>query len=126
MSFCVFLCFQDLFRVIIDSKWLSHASYILFLNKIDLFQAKIKTSHLADYFPEYAGPKADYDAAKEFILNLFVDIAVEMRRTIFSHYTQATGALYVVFFLYQPHPRQNDISANSTFRWLVGSKVLLI
>ena len=46
---------RALFKTICDSEWFVHSSVILFLNKKDLFEEKIMTSHLADYFPEYEG-----------------------------------------------------------------------
>ena len=44
-----------LFVNIIRYPWFSKSSVILFLNKKDLLEEKIMTSHLADYFPEYTG-----------------------------------------------------------------------
>lgn len=45
----------SLFVNIIRYPWFSKSSVILFLNKKDLLEEKIMTSHLADYFPEYTG-----------------------------------------------------------------------
>eukprot|EP00475_Leptophrys_vorax_P009177 TRINITY_DN16046_c0_g1_i8.p1 TRINITY_DN16046_c0_g1~~TRINITY_DN16046_c0_g1_i8.p1 ORF type:complete len:178 (-),score=40.28 TRINITY_DN16046_c0_g1_i8:82-615(-) len=45
---------------------------ILLLNKMDLFQEKIKNIPLSDYFPEFCGGD-DYFAACEFILSKFLD-----------------------------------------------------
>ncbi|XP_037091748.1 G protein alpha q subunit isoform X3 [Pollicipes pollicipes] len=44
---------KALFRTIITYPWFQHSSVILFLNKKDLLEEKIMTSHLVDYFPEY-------------------------------------------------------------------------
>jgi len=44
-----------LFRTIITFPWFQNTSVILFLNKMDLFELKIMTTHLVDYFPEYDG-----------------------------------------------------------------------
>ena len=46
---------KALFQTIITYPWFQKSSIILFLNKIDLLEEKIKTSHLSDYFPEYKG-----------------------------------------------------------------------
>ena len=46
---------KALFRTIITSEWFQRASNILFLNKTDLLEEKITSSHIADYFPEYIG-----------------------------------------------------------------------
>jgi G-protein alpha subunit len=43
------------FEQICNSKWFSQTSMILFLNKIDLFQAKLRYSSLTSYFPDFKG-----------------------------------------------------------------------
>ena len=44
-----------LFESIINNRWFSETSVILFLNKKDLFEEKIGTSPLTICFPEYSG-----------------------------------------------------------------------
>lgn len=44
-----------LFDSICNSKWFMDTSIILFLNKKDLFEEKIKRSPLTICFPEYSG-----------------------------------------------------------------------
>jgi len=44
-----------LFDSICNSKWFVDTSIILFLNKKDLFEEKIKTSPLKQCFPDYTG-----------------------------------------------------------------------
>ena len=46
---------MKLFDSICNNKWFVETSIILFLNKKDLFEVKIKTSPLAVCFPEYKG-----------------------------------------------------------------------
>ena len=46
---------KALFQTILEYPWFQHSSLILFFNKKDLFEEKINTSHLKDYFPEYEG-----------------------------------------------------------------------
>src|SRR5436189_2204038 len=43
------------FEQICNSKWFSRTSMILFLNKIDLFQTKLRYSSLTSYFPDFKG-----------------------------------------------------------------------
>jgi hypothetical protein len=43
------------FEQICNSKWFTRTSMILFLNKIDLFQKKLKYSSLSTYFPDFKG-----------------------------------------------------------------------
>jgi len=44
-----------LFDSICNNKWFTDTSIILFLNKKDLFEEKIKKSPLTVCFPEYSG-----------------------------------------------------------------------
>lgn len=44
-----------LFESVINSRWFLRTSIILFLNKIDLFRAKLPRVPLEQYFPEYSG-----------------------------------------------------------------------
>ena len=46
---------KALFSTIITYPWFHSSSIILFLNKKDLLEEKIKYSDLADYFPDYDG-----------------------------------------------------------------------
>lgn len=44
-----------LFESICNSKWFVNTSMILFLNKVDLFQEKMRRSEISEYFPDYLG-----------------------------------------------------------------------
>ena len=97
-----------MFRTIITYPWFTNSSVILFLNKKDLLEEKIMHSHLVDYFPEFdglsftkpfsrlyllvlLGPKRDAQAAREFILKMYVDLNPDSDKIIYSHFTCATG-----------------------------------
>lgn len=62
-----------------------------------LFEEKIQYSDLADYFPEYDGPLHDSDAAREYILEMFVDLNEDQGKTIYSHFTCATDTENIRF-----------------------------
>ena len=103
-----------LFENIISYPWFLEASIILFLNKTDLFHEKIPKSNLARHFPAYkglfsldeyccfivtllstmsptTGPAGDPEAAKQFLLQLFLSVNPDPEnKRIFSHFTQAT------------------------------------
>ena len=62
MPLSLFFFFQNrmqeslkLFDSICNNKWFTDTSIILFLNKKDLFEEKIKKSSLTICFPEYTG-----------------------------------------------------------------------
>jgi hypothetical protein len=44
-----------LFSTILELPWFKSTSVILFLNKTDILEDKIHTSHLATYFPSFQG-----------------------------------------------------------------------
>ena len=46
---------KALFQHIVEYPYFHQSSVILFLNKKDLLEEKIRTSHLKDYFPQYNG-----------------------------------------------------------------------
>ena len=48
-----------LFTAIISNDWLRASSVILFLNKKDIFEEKIKYFDLVNYFPDYGGAAND-------------------------------------------------------------------
>ena len=50
-----------LFDSICNNKWFTDTSIILFLNKKDLFEEKIKKSALTVCFPEYTGTSVTYE-----------------------------------------------------------------
>uniref|UniRef100_A0A8C0FSK9 Guanine nucleotide-binding protein subunit alpha n=1 Tax=Bubo bubo TaxID=30461 RepID=A0A8C0FSK9_BUBBB len=74
-----------------------NSSVILFLNKKDLLEEKIMYS--LSYFPEYAGPKQDVKAARDFILKLYQDQNPDKEKVIYSHFTCATDTenIHLVF-----------------------------
>ncbi|KAJ5066123.1 guanine nucleotide-binding protein g(o) subunit alpha [Anaeramoeba ignava] len=65
----------SLFREICTSPWFAKSSIILFLNKMDIFEEKIKKEDLTICFPEYSGKPNDYDEALEFIKQKFEDVS---------------------------------------------------
>uniref|UniRef100_A0A3P9P1K1 Guanine nucleotide-binding protein subunit alpha n=1 Tax=Poecilia reticulata TaxID=8081 RepID=A0A3P9P1K1_POERE len=84
-------------RTIITYPWFQNSSVILFLNKKDLLEEKISYSHLVDYFPEFDGPQRDAQAAREFILKMFVDLNPDSDKIIYSHFTCATDTENIRF-----------------------------
>ena len=82
----------NLFQAICVNKFFKDSSFILFLNKLDLFTEKINDTnhHLRLFFPQYTGPEHDVSAAKEFILSQVLARNLDRNRTIYPHFTTAT------------------------------------
>lgn len=87
----------DLFENIINLPWFASAKCILFLNKNDLFQEKIKTICIGKYHEDYEGPECNYDAAIKFIKDEYMDRNDDEDRAIYTHVTDATNTQNVQF-----------------------------
>ncbi|EGD78717.1 guanine nucleotide binding protein [Salpingoeca rosetta] len=87
-----------LFAQIIGYWWFRETSFVLFLNKQDLLEEKVKRSSLKKHFPEFPGPDGDYEAAREFIQDLYFREKPETHQ-LFVHFTTATNTenIYHVF-----------------------------
>ena len=79
----------ELFSIVVNSRYFSHASMILFLNKSDLFQEKIKTKPLTIAFPDYEGDNS-YQETVEYITMKFKDKCNRDTKSIYTHVTCAT------------------------------------
>ncbi|KAJ8659594.1 hypothetical protein O0I10_004573 [Lichtheimia ornata] len=77
-----------LFESVVNSRWFLRTSIILFLNKIDLFRAKLPKVPLDRYFPDYGGGPDPAKAAK-YILWRFTQTN-RAKLNIYPHLTQAT------------------------------------
>jgi len=87
-----------LFKEICNSRWFIDTSMILFLNKRDLFEDKIKKVDLKVTFDEYTGGNS-YDNAVAFIKDKFLQQNENPRKHIYTHVTCATDTdnIQVVF-----------------------------
>eukprot|EP01114_Cavostelium_apophysatum_P008355 TRINITY_DN2077_c0_g1_i1.p1 TRINITY_DN2077_c0_g1~~TRINITY_DN2077_c0_g1_i1.p1 ORF type:complete len:354 (-),score=138.25 TRINITY_DN2077_c0_g1_i1:71-1132(-) len=87
-----------LFKEICNSRWFIDTSMILFLNKKDVFEEKIKKTDLKVTFEEYTGGK-DFDNAVAFIKDRFLQQNENPKKYIYTHVTCATdtGNIQVVF-----------------------------
>lgn len=88
---------MKLFDSICNNKWFVDTSIILFLNKKDIFQAKIANSPLTICFPEYTGPNTFVEASN-FIKQKFEDLNRKKdTKEVYSHLTCATDTTNIQF-----------------------------
>jgi len=94
----------QLFSDICNNQFFVKSSMLLFLNKKDLFENKIKTKHIGDVsdfadFTEKLGSPNYYNVACEYFLKKFKDQNGNQERVIYSHVTCATDTenVQVVF-----------------------------
>ena len=93
----------ELFKSLIDNELLKRINFILLLNKLDLFQEKLKISAVVDYFPDYKIPLATQDVktARRFFLRQFLTDP-EMnseKRSFYHHFTTNTDKKMTSFVI---------------------------
>ena len=79
----------DLFQQVAKLEWFPprDTSLILFLNKVDLFDSKIRSVAFSKHFPSYRGRDNDGQSVKSFIEKMFFDLPA--KRSIYPHFTCA-------------------------------------
>ncbi|KDR70104.1 hypothetical protein GALMADRAFT_906384 [Galerina marginata CBS 339.88] len=79
---------------ICHSQWFKQTSIILFLNKNDLFERKIPTSDIKNFFPDFDGEAGDIKAGRDYFKRRFARLAQKAGRSkereIYIHITTAT------------------------------------
>jgi GTPase SAR1 family protein len=85
-----------LFGDICGNEVFKETPIILFLNKKDLFQEKLKKAPLKDFFPEYKGEE-NFEEACEFMKQLFVSLNKVQDKDIYTHITCATDDSNVIY-----------------------------
>jgi len=88
----------QLFGEICNSRWFADTAIILFLNKKDLFEEKLKKTSLSVCFPDYQG-KNEFQEAGSYIQNQFFAQMKNSEKVIYPHFTCATDTtnITVVF-----------------------------
>lgn len=88
---------MKLFDSICNNKWFTDTSIILFLNKKDLFEEKIRKSPLTICFPEFSGEN-NYEQAATYIQVQFENLNKRKEtKEIYTHFTCATDTNNVQF-----------------------------
>ncbi|KAJ5953135.1 hypothetical protein N7454_000031 [Penicillium verhagenii] len=79
-----------LFESLVNGEWFKRKPIILFLNKIDLFRAKLSISSISRHFQDYSGSDTDFEAATRYFADRFRGINRIPDREIYIHQTNAT------------------------------------
>ncbi|CAJ0582553.1 unnamed protein product, partial [Mesorhabditis spiculigera] len=88
-----------LFKQVINSKFFTSTSVILFLNKKDLFAQKIGNGRsLTAAFPDYKGAET-YEAASHYIEKKYLHVNENPNKNVYCHHTCATDTEQVQFVL---------------------------
>jgi len=79
---------------ICHSQWFKSTSIILFLNKSDLFEAKVANSDIKNFFPDFDGESGDAKAGRQYFKKRFTRLAQKagrsQEREVYVHVTTAT------------------------------------
>ncbi|KAI1004537.1 Guanine nucleotide-binding protein alpha-2 subunit [Podosphaera aphanis] len=80
-----------LWESIANSHWFKKSSLILFLNKIDLFRAKVAHSPITEFgFTDFKGNTKDPQQTSKYFKNKFIALNRSPSREVYSHFTNAT------------------------------------
>ncbi|CAI2349939.1 unnamed protein product [Caenorhabditis sp. 36 PRJEB53466] len=90
---------MQLFDSIVNNRWFTQTSIILFLNKMDLFQEKLRHVPLSTCFPEYQGNDTVSEAST-YIRGQFERLnrrQSQPHKEVYSHFTCATDTNNIRF-----------------------------
>jgi len=91
----------SLFDQIVNSRWFASTSMILFLNKKDLFEMKLKKANIKDHFEDYDGADGGttdaYNEGSAYFKEKFLEKSKNKEKTIYPHITCATDTKNVSF-----------------------------
>lgn len=92
---------RNIFDTIVNNRTFCGVSIILFLNKTDLLDKKVKSrdTNVRLYFPQFTGDPHSMKDVQNFILDMFVSVKRDPRKPLFHHFTTAvdTENIKVVF-----------------------------
>lgn len=92
---------RNIFDTIVNNRIFCGVSIILFLNKTDLLDKKVKSqdTNVCLYFPQFTGDPHSIKDVQNFILDMFVSVKRDPRKPLFHHFTTAvdTENIKVVF-----------------------------
>lgn len=128
-----------IFEQICNSKWFGRTSMILFLNKIDLFQQKLRYSSLTNYFPDYKGmtyaakfnigDEKDYLQASRFFQKKFIRRNRSQEKEVYTHFTNATGISHTNYRLtcrYDYTEKCHGICPRHDYEWKFSTSSPLV
>ncbi|XP_012670110.1 guanine nucleotide-binding protein subunit alpha-13a [Clupea harengus] len=80
----------NIFETIANNRVFAKVSIILFLNKTDLLEEKVKTVSIQDYFPDYEGEPHDLPDVQKFLVECFRNKRRDQQqKPLYHHFTTA-------------------------------------
>lgn len=87
----------NIFDTIVNNRAFERVSIILFLNKTDLLEEKIKGSDIGHYFPQFRGNPRSLNDVQQFELGLFNERRNDKSQPLFHHFTTAIDTQNIKF-----------------------------
>ena len=87
----------NIFETIVNNKFFSNVSIILFLNKTDLLEKKVQATDIRNFFPNYEGNPHKLGDVQQFILEMFNSKRREKSKALFHHFTTAIDTENIKF-----------------------------
>ena len=87
----------DIFETIVNNRFFVNVSVILFLNKTDLLEEKVKHTSIKNYFPNYQGDPHNIETVQDFLLQMFDNRRRDRSKALFHHFTTATDTENIRF-----------------------------
>ncbi|KAJ4932351.1 hypothetical protein JOQ06_010774 [Pogonophryne albipinna] len=80
----------NIFETIVNNRVFSNVSIILFLNKTDLLEEKVKQVSIKDYFPEFSGEPSSLADVQRYLVECFRKKRREnQQKPLYHHFTTA-------------------------------------
>ncbi|MES1902542.1 MAG: hypothetical protein MHPSP_001424, partial [Paramarteilia canceri] len=86
----------ELFQSLLNLRYFTNSTFVLILNKKDLFAQQLQFTPFSDYFPEFYGNN-NYEDASKFVLEKYLACNKDENRFIYSHFSCATETSSVDF-----------------------------
>ena len=93
----------NIFETIVNNKAFSHISIILFLNKTDLLEEKIRLVNISPYFPKFSGDPRSLKDVQQFLVSLFDQRRSERSQPLFHYFTTAIDTRNIKFVFQAVH-----------------------
>lgn len=87
-----------LFDSLLNSKWFRDTPFILFLNKMDIFEEKVKRMPIRKFFPDFQGRVGDAEAGVKYFENIFLSLN-RYNKPLYVRRTCATDTQTMKFVL---------------------------
>ena len=89
----------ELFEQIVNNEYFRKKSFIVFFNKKDLFELKIRSKGIKELFPTYEGDEHSFTESSEFLVKEYLskNYGECPERSMYPHLTTATDTEHVKF-----------------------------